>query len=215
MNKESKRCLILGMGMLALFILWTMLVTFVDVQPIGPENSSVGFAGMNGWFHRLTGVHMALYTLTDWLGFVPIATALGFAVLGLCQWIRRKSLQKVDYSLWVLGGSYVLTFAVYALFEVVVINYRPVLIAGILEASYPSSTTLLTLCVMPTAMHQLGLRIQNTTAKRLTLGVLGLFAAFMVIARTLSGVHWLSDIIAGILFSTALISLYLGICKIK
>ena len=215
MKNESKKRLILGAGMLVLFVLWTVLITFVDVQPIGPENSAVGFATANGWFHQLVGVNMALYTVTDWLGLVPIAVVLGFALLGLCQWIRRKGLQNVDFSILVLGGAYVLTFAVYALFEVVVVNYRPVLIGGILEASYPSSTTLLTLCVMPTAMHQLGLRIQNSTVKKLTLWILGLFTAFMVIGRLISGVHWLSDIIGGILFSAALISLYTALCGLK
>lgn len=215
MKKESKCYFIWGICMLVLFVLWTVLVILVDVQPIGPEGSSVGLAGLNGAFHRMTGVNMTLYTITDWLGLIPIATALGFGILGLCQWLRRKRLKRVDLSILALGIFYILTVAVYALFEVLVINCRPVLIAGVLEASYPSSTTLLTLCVMPTAMLQLGSRVQNPVFKTLTLWTLGLFTAFMVIARLLSGVHWLSDIIGGILFSAALIPLYLGICKAK
>lgn len=111
----------------------------------------MGFAALNGAFHRLTGVHMGLYTATDWLGLVPLFTALAFALLGLWQLLRRRSLFQVDRDILLLGGFYVLTLASYLFFEVNVINCRPVLIGGALEASYPSSTTLLTLCIMPTA----------------------------------------------------------------
>ena len=112
-----------------------------DVQPIGPNGSRVGFAAINGAFHALTGVHWALYTLTDWLGLVPIGIAFGFAVLGLVQLIRRKSLLRVDRDILMLGGFYIVVLAAYVLFETVVINYRPVLIGGKLEASYPSEVT--------------------------------------------------------------------------
>ena len=101
------------------------------------NGSRVGFAAINGAFHALTGVHWALYTLTDWLGLVPIGIALGFAVLGLVQLIRRKSLLKVDRDILILGGFYIVVLAAYLLFETVVINFRPVLIDGKLEASYP------------------------------------------------------------------------------
>ena len=70
---------------LSVFVLWTVAVGCVDVAPIGPRGSSVGFAALNGWFHRLTGVHMDVYILTDWLGLVPVAVCVAFAILGLSQ----------------------------------------------------------------------------------------------------------------------------------
>jgi undecaprenyl-diphosphatase len=98
--------------------------------------------------------------------------------------------------------------AAYILFEYLVINYRPVLISGILEASYPSSTTLLVLTVMPTAMLQLKERIQNRAFRNCVLVLIAAFTAFMVIGRLLSGVHWLTDILGGILLSAGLVGLY-------
>ncbi len=195
-------------GWLAAFILWTVAVRAVDVSPIGPNGSSVGFATLNGWFHRLTGVHMALYTLTDWLGLVPVAVCVAFALLGLYQWIRRRSIREVDADILLLGGVYAVTIAAYLLFESVVVNYRPILIEGRLEASYPSSTTLLTLCVMSTAWMQLRRRMRHGAWRRVMLCVVALFTAFMVVGRLLSGVHWLTDIIGGILLSTALVAWY-------
>lgn len=208
MKKVIERKLWLGTAFIAAFVLWTVLVRWVDVQPIGPNGSSVGFATVNGFVHDRFGVHWWLYTVTDWLGLVPIGIAFGFAVLGLVQLVKRKSLLKVDRSILVLGGFYILVFAAYFLFEKVAINYRPVLIDGYLEASYPSSTTMLVLCVIPTAMMQLKIRIRNKTLKNVVLLALALFAAFMVIGRLVSGVHWLTDIIGGVLFSVGLVMFY-------
>lgn len=208
MKKRNLRNIGVTIGLFASFILWTVAITILDVQAIGPNGSSVGFATFNGLFHKLTGVHMEIYTITDWLGLIPLCFALGFAILGLVQLIQRKSFLKVDYSILVLGGFYILVIASYLFFEKFVINYRPVLIEGNLEASYPSSTTLLVLCIMPTAMMQLNTRIRNNTTKKVILSLLVIFTAFMVIGRLISGVHWFTDIIGGVLLSTGLVMLY-------
>ena len=203
------------MGMLLTFLLWTAAVCTIDVRPIGPQGSAVGFGAVNRYFHSLTGVHPLLYIVTDWLSLVPLGFALGFALLGLVQWIRRKRLGKVDYSIRVLGGFYILVMAVYILFEWLAVNHRPVLINGVLEASYPSSTTMLVMCIMPTSVLQLQERIGNRRLKRwLCAGITG-FAIFMVTGRLLSGVHWLTDIIGGILLSTGLVCMYDAVCHLK
>ena len=208
MKKKNSRLVWIGVCLLAVFVLWTMLICFVDVQAIGPQESSVGFATMNGYFHNLTGVNMSLYVITDWLGLVPIGTALGFAGLGLVQWIKRKSILKVDRSILVLGVFYIVVMAIYILFETVVINYRPTLIDGYLEASYPSSTTMIVMCVMPTAMLQCHARIQKRTVKNTVLLLLAAFTVFMVVGRLISGVHWVTDILGGVIFSAGAVTVY-------
>ena len=151
---------------------------------------------------------MILYTVTDWPGLVPVGICLAFALLGLGQWIRRRSLRRVDRSILVLGGFYLVVIFCYLFFEAFVVNRRPVLIGGVLEASYPSSTTLLVLCVIPTAIMQLRGRIQNSALRRCVSGSISVFTVFMVAGRLLSGVHWFTDIIGGILLSAGLILLY-------
>ena len=208
MKREKKKYLIAGLCLLAAFVLWTAAVCLVDVQPIGPQESAVGFAAINGAFHAITGVHMALYNITDILSVIPLGCVAAFGLLGLVQWIRRKNLRKVDGDILVLGGFYIVVLAFFCLFEVLDINYRPVLIEGVLEASYPSSTTMLALCVMPSVMLQLRRRMKNGAAKRCTQAVLFVFTAFLVIGRLVSGVHWLTDIIGGVLLSAGLVLLY-------
>lgn len=208
MKKQRKSIIFISVCFLAAFVLWTMLLCFVDVSAIGPRDSRVGFATVNSFVHSLIGVNMGLYTVTDWLGLVPIAVAFGFAVLGLCQWIKRKKILAVDRSILVLGGFYLAVIAVYVVFEYVVINRRPVLIEGYLEASYPSSTTMLVMCVMPTAAMQLDWRIKNNTFRKIVSIIIWAFVAFMVIGRLISGVHWVTDIIGGILVSAGFVLMY-------
>lgn len=150
-------------------------------------------------------------TITDWLGLVPILVALGFAVLGLIQLIKRKSLMRVDNSILVLGGFYLLVMAAYLFFEYNIVNFRPVLINNILEASYPSSTILLVMCIMPTAMMQFNRLIQNKTVRIVVNIFFGVFTVAMIVGRLLSGVHWFTDILGGILLSSMLIMLYYSI----
>ena len=211
MEKKNRKLFWVGVGLLAVFVLWTVLVHFVDVRAIGPEGSSVGFATLNGFVHELTGVNWLLYTVTDWLGIVPISVALGFAILGLVQLIKRKSLWKVDHSILALGVFYIVVMAAYIFFEIVIINYRPTLIDGYLEASYPSSTTMLIMCVMPTAAIQLNERIKNTVFRRCAIIAIIAFTAFMIVGRLISGVHWITDIIGGALLSAGLVMMYYSI----
>ena len=215
MKRENKRLFLIAAGALAAFVLWTVLVRVVDLQQIGPEGSVVGFAAFNAFVHGLTGVHMGLYELTDLLSVIPLAIIGGFGLLGLVQWIKRKSFAKVDYSILVLGGFYIVVLAIFALFEVLAINYRPVLIEGKLEASYPSSTTMLVMCVLPTAVMQLRGRIQNPVLNHSVSFVLGAFTGFMVVVRLISGVHWVTDIIGGALLSTGLVVLYAAFIKLE
>ena len=215
MKKENQRNFCIATCMLLAFLLWTVAIQFVDVQAIGPRESTVGFATINHFVHTLTGVHMSLYTITDWLGLVPLVLVMGFTLLGLVQWIKRKHILKVDYNILILGGFYIIVMTVYVLFEMLVVNYRPVLINGYLEASYPSSTTMLVICVMPTAIMQFNARIKNNVLKQCVTYAITVFIVFMVIGRLISGVHWFTDIIGGALLSTGLVLMYRAIISLE
>ena len=151
---------------------------------------------------------MTIYTVTDWLGLVPIAVCLGFGMVGFFQLIRRKSLLMVDPDIILLGVYYILVIIAYLVFEMVPINYRPILIGGALEASYPSSTTLLVLSVMPTLKFQIDRRAEKPLIRN-AVGVFAImFSAFMVTGRLIAGVHWATDIIGAIFLSRGLFLLY-------
>ena len=205
---RKKKLLYTGLIFLALFAVWTVLVQTVDVRPAVQTGKTVGFGAINLRFHQLTGVHMWIYTVTDWLGLVPVVVCLLFGLLGLKQLLQRKSLLQVDPDLILLGIYYMLVIAGYLAFEIHPINYRPILIDGRVEASYPSSTTLLVLSVMPTLAFQVHRRIRHTGIKKAVHIFTVLFSLMMVMGRLICGVHWLTDIIGSVLLSRGLFLIY-------
>ncbi len=215
MKIKTKRYFGFSAGLLIGFILLTIALSFVDIQPIGPNGSSVGFATINAFIHNLTGINFKIYIITDWLGLVPVVMCLSFGLLGLIQLITRKKLLKVDNDILILGLYYIVVIVVYVLFEKIVINYRPVLIDGFLEVSYPSSTTLLVMTIMPTTNIQLNSRIKNYRIKKYIKVLITVFVIFMVVGRLISGVHWFTDIIGGALLSSGLVMMYYAIIKMK
>ncbi len=207
-----KKHLVIGFSLLAVFIVFTVLVSFVDVKAIGRQGSDVGFATANETFRNFTGYHEGLYDFTEILGylcFVPIAV---FGLLGLWQMVQRKSLMKVDKDILLLGCFYALLLAAYVLFEKLVINYRPEF-AGetVLEPSYPPSHTLLFGGVMATTVMQLLKRIRNSAVKWIAVCAVVLSAILVVFGRLFSGVHWLTDILGGMLLGTSLVWMYFAV----
>ena len=208
MEEHGKRLLFLGNISIIIFALWTVLIQTVDVQPFGANGTNIGFAAINCWFHKLTGVHMKIYTITDWLGLIPIFICMIFGGIGFVQLIQRRSIFEVDRDIIFLGVYYIIVILGYLIFEIIPINYRPILIEGYLEASYPSSTTLLVLCVMPTLIDQVNRRAKSVILKEIIKAFVICFSAFMVLGRLISGVHWLTDIVGSIMLSFGLFSIY-------
>ena len=183
MKEKKNKFLVYGIISVAAFAVWTMMVKTVDVQPLGVNNSDIGFATINIWFHRLTGVDMTLYEITDWLGLMPISVCMLLGFQGFCQMIKRKSLFKADCDILILGVYYVTVIVFYIVFEAVPLNYRPILINNSMEASYPSSTTLLVLSVMPTLAFQAEHRLKNKKITKAIKILVGLFSVFTVAGR--------------------------------
>lgn len=208
-SKKAIICLVISILFFLLFAAFTAVVMLVDVQAIGPENSSIGLATLNRSVFDKLGENGLWYEATEILGLIPIAFACGFALLGAAQAIKRKSILKVDPEILLLGAFYVLVGIAYLSFEIIEINYRPILIEGELEASYPSSHTILSCCIMITAIYMINKLMPRIKALIFAAdAVCVLVTAVIVIGRLLSGAHWFSDIIAGVLISTALITLY-------
>ena len=209
-KKRGKSFLIFGVGLLIIFVVFTILIQAVDVKPLGVNGTNIGFSTFNTWFHSLTGVNWALYNITDWLGLVPVFICMAFGGVGFFQLIKRRSLLKVDLDIIILGIHYVIVISGYLIFEMIPINYRPILINGFMESSYPSSTTLLVLGVMPTVIFQINRRVKNIKIKNIISAITIIFSVFMVVGRLISGVHWVTDIMGSVLLSMGLFYIYKG-----
>ena len=208
---------IAGPGIILLiFIVFAVMAATYNVDDIGPMDTEVGFSSLNGAMRDLLPLNPLFYDLSEYLGYLAIAAAGAFGVLGAAQMIKRKSLLKVDKKILAMGGLYVLLAAAYLLFEVVVINYRPVIMPGetLPEASFPSSHTMLVCVIMGGAFVVMKDYVKNR-GLRVALQIAALaVAALTVVARLMSGVHWLTDIVGGVILSLALVTLYSEVCSI-
>lgn len=213
---KNKKNILICVLLVLISIIYTLLVKYVDTSTIGPNGSVVGFSSLNSFVFNLTGNNMTLYKITEILGIIPILIALMYAVIGLIQVINRKSL-KVDKELIALGILYIIVILIYVFFEKCIINYRPVLIDGILEASYPSSHTLLSICICGSALLINKYLFNNKKIYKYINIISIISMVLIVLGRLLSGVHWASDIIGSIIISITLLKIletyYLSIKK--
>lgn len=213
---KNKKNILICVLLVLISIIYTLLVKYVDTSIIGPNGSVVGFSSLNSFVFNLTGNNMTLYKITEILGIIPILIALMYAVIGLIQVIDRKSL-KVDKELIALGILYIIVILIYVFFEKCIINYRPVLIDGILEASYPSSHTLLSICICGSALLINKYLFNNKKIYKYINIISIISMVLIVLGRLLSGVHWASDIIGSIIISITLLKIletyYLSIKK--
>ena len=207
MKKRRKEILLCG-GLFAIAIIYTLLVKYIDVQAIGPNDSLVGFATINNFMFNLTGVNMLWYDITDWWGFVPLFIDFIYAIIGFIQMIKRRSILKVDKEILGLCVYYIIVIGLYIFFETYVINYRPILMDGILEASYPSSHTLLSVCICGSSLiiNKYLFKNKNFFKAENIISILSILV--IVIGRFISGVHWFTDIIGAILISIALLKAF-------
>ena len=207
MEKRRKEILLCG-GLFAVAIIYTLLVKYIDVQEIGPNDSLVGFATINNFMFNLTGVNMLWYDITNWWGFVPLFIAFIYAMIGFIQMIKRRNILKVDKEILGLGVYYIIVIGLYIFFETCIINYRPTLMDGILEASDPSSHTLLSVCICGSSLiiNKYLFKNRNFFKAENIISILSILV--IVIGRFISGVHWFTDIVGAILISIALLKAF-------
>ncbi len=204
----KKKNIIISIVLVLVAIFYTILVKSIDLQAIGPNGSIVGFATINKFFSNLIGVNMSLYKLTEYLGYLALLLAFNYALIGILQLFKRKSLLKIDKEIIILGIFYVIVIGLYIFFEKVIINYRPVLIDGVLEASYPSSHTLLALCICGSSLIINKYLFKDKKSAKYGNIIAIILMISILLGRLISGVHWLSDIIGGVLISLALLTIF-------
>ena len=194
--------------LVVLSIIYTLLVKFVDVSNIGPKNSNVGFSHINKLFNGIFGYNKVIYVITEVLGYLAILIVLIYGCIGLYQLIKRKSLKKVDKEIITLGIFYVIVICIYVFFEKVIINYRPVIMDRVLEASYPSSHTLLALFVCGSAVLVNNKLFKDFNYKKEINIFLLVLLGLIVVGRLISGVHWFSDVLGGIIIGCTILYIF-------
>ena len=219
MSKSSK--IKLFVTLLVLTVAWIVIVKSVDVANSGPNNTEIGLSSVNTgfrdlFFDKANEYFEQIYKITEYLGYLALLVCGCMGCVGLYQLIKRKSLLKVDRPIIVTGVLYVVTIGLYVLFEKVIINFRPVIMEGETEpeASFPSSHTMLIIVVMGSVVMLASyyFKQKNTVLCGVLCWIVQAVAVFLAVAmiagRMICGVHWLTDIIGGVLISLTLLALY-------
>lgn len=203
--------MIIGIFLLLVFLIFTVLLKTVDVKPYSATETEIGFFSINSAVFKAIGTNDLAYEISEILGLLVLIAPFAFAILALVEWIKRKSLLKIDRDLWALFVAYALTLLLYCFFELVVINFRPILAEGVAEASYPSSHTLLAIVIGGTALLQIKERIRTPRIRIPLLCIIIFLMVAVPLLRLLSGVHWLTDIIAAVLLGSSILMIYRGV----
>ena len=199
----------------AVFILFTVLITTVDVKVFKATDSKIGFYSLNTKVLNLISGSEKWDKITD-LGIIFLmACCLIPPFVGFIQLIKRKSLKKVDFCLVAFTISVGILVLFFILFEVVHVNYRPILENGKKKGSYPSSHTLgATFAFL--ALNSLLLKyVKNKYAYYTLSALLAVISVITIVGRLLCQMHFITDIIGAILLSCAVYFTYDYICSFK
>ena len=212
---KSKKSFVVSGIFAILTAVLIVLVKNYDVAPIGPMDTTIGFSHINGGFHDFLGINIIWYKITEVFGILALLVCAGFAFMGLIQLIQRKSIVKVDETILKLGGLYVVVLGLYALFEKVIINYRPIIMSDATEpeASFPSSHTMLICVVMGSTIMVINRYIKNKRLASIMQVACAIIMIITVVGRLICGVHWFTDIMGGIFISITLLAAFFGILE--
>ena len=144
--------------------------------------------------------------ITDIILIASLAILAVFAILGLYQWISRKSLKKVDKPLLWMSLPLALMAATYFIFDKILIwNTRP---NGSGEPSFPSTHTMVVatifFCVAIILPQYVKSKIARVIIDLLMLALL----ALVCVGRVAANMHWTSDVIGGLVFAIIFAVIY-------
>ena len=144
--------------------------------------------------------------ITDIILIASVAVLAVFTILGLCQWIKRKSLKKVDKPLLSMLVPLILMAATYFIFDkFLILNTRP---NGSGEPSFPSTHTMVVATIFLCVALILPRYIKSKVAV-ITLDILMLALTILVcIGRVAANMHWISDVAGGLIFAVIFAVIY-------
>ena len=215
---------LLSFILLVIAIVFTILVAKVDVKTVevkpidgvtqnGVLTTDIGFSSLNQSVADKISFNNTFYKISKYAGYLALVFVAFYGFTGLIELMQKKSLKGVNKALYMLAAFYVCVAIVYVLFEVVVINNRPVDMGEGLEASFPSSHTMLALCVCGSSLIASKYIIKKDNFRKCLNLISWVVMLLVVCTRTLSGVHWITDIFGGILISVFMLNVFSNAVK--
>ena len=129
-----------------------------------------------------------------------------FGILGLCQWHKSKSLKKVDKELLLAIIPFSLMLVTYVIFDkFFILNTRP---NGSGEPSFPSTHTMVVATIFFITAIILPKYIKSKTACAILDSMMLILLILVCVGRVLANMHWVSDVIGGLIFAVIFTTIY-------
>lgn len=211
-RSSSRNAAIAAVVCLLLSAAATAAVLMLDVRPIGVQGTSVGLASLNWSVWSALGANGLCDTLSDGILMLSLLAVLAFGIVGVKQLVQRRSIAKVDRTLWLLLGLYVVMLVAYVGCDMLAVNYAPQLFDGRLKPSFPSSHVLCAVAVAVSSAYAVRYLFPSKTLHTAVTVLAIVVVAAMVLTRMASGAHWCSDILCGLLYGVTLAFAFGAIC---
>lgn len=206
MTKQGKKWFLAALILTAVFVVLTITVKYVDQKNIGSQ--VIGWATINLWWRDIIGVRNFWQIASHIFAAITLIILVMFLVWQAIALLRRKSFRTMPRHWWFFDLTLIALALCYIVFQIMVINFRPLLIDGVAELSYPSSHVLLLATLWPVFILTLSREVKSRPWLRVA-SVIGIIVMTVgIIARLLSGYHWFTDIIGGIMLGAVLTCWY-------
>lgn len=209
----KKRYLIISCASLLLFLLFLIMLYTVDVKNIGAGVTKVGLCFINN--HSFMASNASMWDkISDVCMYLGIGVIGALFILGVVQLIQRKNILKVDKEILVFGCLVVLMIIIWLFFDkVLIVNNRPILVDGKVECSFPSTHIMITSFALLSGSYYLFKKINKKHLTIIMYVASAIIVTICFLGRVLSGMHFLTDAVCGLLMGLFLFFSLLAILQ--
>jgi membrane-associated phospholipid phosphatase len=199
LDRETATGLALSLALLLIIVAGLLIGTLAYLIRSNSELAAVDRSvGQWGVDHRYDWSTDALQLFT-WIGDTRLIVPLALAI-AIVEYVRRPSRWILPFLAVVIGGQVLLTNGIKDVLDRVRPEFNP--IAETLGPSFPSGHSAGAAAFLG-AVALLASRGRTPHERALIVGAAAGLAAGVACSRVMLGVHWLSDVVAGLLFGWA------------
>lgn len=187
-----------------ILLIFTILVSFVDVKIFNVTNTKIGLYSLNKIFLVNSINSNYINIISNGIFLICLLVIILMLLLITFEYFKTKKINKNNLNFFI---HFLIMVLIWIIFDkILIINYRPILINGNIEGSYPSTHVMVSTFVLLFLSDQLKKIFKND--KIFYIISIGLII-IQSISRILLTMHWFTDIIGGLLIGCLLFFTFL------
>lgn len=187
-----------------ILLIFTILVSFVDVKIYNVTNTEIGLYSLNKIFLVNSINSNYINIISNGIFLICLLVIILMLLLITFEYFKTKKINKNNLNFII---HFLIMVLIWIIFDkILIINYRPILINGNIEGSYPSTHVMVSTFVLLFLSDKLKKIFKND--KIFYIISIGLII-IQSISRILLTMHWFTDIIGGLLIGCLLFFTFL------